>query len=79
MKISRRPSSTRAQADAELKATEAVRKKTETTYQEGEKAASEVEAAEAELAEALARAHRVSKEKLKPEQLSADHAQVSDQ
>ena len=63
-----------AQADAELKATEAVRKKTETTYHEGEKAAqAKVEAAEAELAEALARAPiESSREKLKlAEQLSA--------
>jgi HlyD family secretion protein len=46
-----------AQADAELKATEAVRKKTEMTYEESEKAAqAKIEAAEAELAEAIARA-----------------------
>jgi HlyD family secretion protein len=63
-----------AQAVAELKATEATRKKTETTYVEGEKAAkAKVEAAEAELAEALARAPiESSQDKLKlAEQLSA--------
>jgi HlyD family secretion protein len=63
-----------AQADAELKATEAARKKTATTYEEGEKAAqAKVEAAEAELAEALARAPiESSRDKLKlAEQLSA--------
>jgi HlyD family secretion protein len=63
-----------AQAVAELKATEATRRKTETTYEEGEKAATaKVEAAEAELAEALARAPiESSQDKLKlAEQLSA--------
>ena len=49
-----------AQAEAELKATQAVRKKTETNYDEGEKAAkAKVEAAQAELSEALARADRI--------------------
>jgi HlyD family secretion protein len=63
-----------AQAEAELKATEAVRTKTATTYEQGEKAAAaKVKAAEAELAEALARAPiESSKDKLKlAEQLSA--------
>jgi len=63
-----------AQATAELKATEATRKKTETTYEEGEKAAkAKVAAAEAELAEAVARAPiESSQDKLKlAEQLSA--------
>jgi HlyD family secretion protein len=63
-----------AQAQAELKAAEATRKKTETSYEEGEKAAkAKVEAAEAELAEALARAPiESSNDKLKlAEQLSA--------
>jgi len=45
-----------AQADAELKAGEAVRKKTETTYEESEKAATaKIAAAKAELDEAIAR------------------------
>ena len=45
-----------AQATAELKATEAVRKKTETTYEESEKAAAaKIAAAEAELKEAKAK------------------------
>lgn len=45
-----------AQADAELKASEAVRKKTETTYDEAEKAATaKIAAAKAELEEAVAR------------------------
>jgi HlyD family secretion protein len=63
-----------AQADAELKGTEAVRKKTETTYEESEKAAqAKIEAAEAELAEAVARAPiESSKERVKlAEQLFA--------
>jgi HlyD family secretion protein len=46
-----------AQAKAELKASEAMRTKTETTYRESEKAAeAKIKAAEAELAEAKARA-----------------------
>ncbi len=63
-----------AQAVAELKATEAVRKKTETTYDESEKAAqAKIEAAEAELEEGIARAPiKSSEERLKlAEQLSA--------
>jgi HlyD family secretion protein len=63
-----------AQAEAELKAAQATRRKTQTSYEEGEKAATaKVEAAEAELAEALARAPiESSKDKLKlAEQLSA--------
>jgi HlyD family secretion protein len=63
-----------AQATAELKATEATRKKTETTYVEGEKAATaKVAAAQAELSEAVARAPiESSQEKLTlAEQLSA--------
>jgi len=63
-----------AQAEAELKAAQATRKKTQTSYEEGEKAATaKVEAAEAELAEALARAPiESSRDKLKlAEQLSA--------
>lgn len=56
-----------AQAKAELKATEAVRAKTETTYKESEKAAeAKIKAAEAELAEAKARAPiESSREQLK--------------
>ena len=63
-----------AQAVAELKATEAVRKKTEITYDESEKAAqAKIEAAEAELVEGIARAPiKSSEEKLKlADQLSA--------
>jgi HlyD family secretion protein len=55
-----------AQADAELAATRAMRKKTETTYDETQKAAeAKIDAAKAELEEALARAPiKSSEEKL---------------
>src|SRR5207248_2422175 len=56
----------KAQADAELAASRATRKKTETTYDETEKAAqAKIDAAKAELDEALARAPiKSSEEKL---------------